>query len=67
MLARQNVKRVESKTDWTAIFVACALSVLVLLVSFGIDHGQSTRLDRLEKDNTLQQQQIKELGQKVAR
>jgi hypothetical protein len=67
VLARSNVRHTEPKTDWTAIFVACALSVLVLLVSYGIDHGQSARLDRLEKDNTLQQQMIKELGQKVAR
>jgi hypothetical protein len=66
VLARSNVKH-KPPTDWTAVWVACALSVLVLLVSFGIDHGQSARLDRLEKDNTLQQQMIKELGQKVAR
>jgi hypothetical protein len=65
VLVRQNVR--QPKTDWTAVFVACVLSVLVLLVSFGIDHGQSSRLDRLEKDNALQQQMIKELGQKVAR
>jgi hypothetical protein len=66
VLARQIVKDKPS-TDWTAVWVAVALSVLVLLVSFGIDHGQSSRLDRLEKDNTLQQAMIKELGQKVAR
>jgi cytochrome bd-type quinol oxidase subunit 2 len=66
VLARSNVKPKPS-TDWTIVWVAVALSVMVLLVSFGIDHGQSARLDRLEKDNTLQQQMIKELGQKVAR
>jgi hypothetical protein len=66
VLARSTVKH-EHPTDWTAVWVSVALSVLVLLVSFGIDHGQSARLDRLEKDNTLQQQMIKELGQKVAR
>jgi cytochrome bd-type quinol oxidase subunit 2 len=66
VLARSNVKPKPS-TDWTIVWVAVALSVMVLLVSFGIDHGQSARLDRLEKDNTLQQAMIKELGQKVAR
>ena len=63
-MARPNVRYVK---DYTAIIVAVVLSCLVLLVSLGIDAGQSNRLDRLEKDNALQQAMIKELGQKVAR
>jgi hypothetical protein len=64
VLARPHIRNV---TDYTAIVIAVVLSCLVLLVSLGIDAGQSNRLDRLEKDNSLQQQMIKELGQKVAR
>ena len=50
--------------SWAVYF---AIMIAMGWVMSSADHKITTRLDRLEKDNQLQQSQITELGDKVAK